>query len=439
MSSVPETVESARELLWRHGSNSRNLCWNGRVDPGKEEPMFEIRGRYATALVMIDQIDPATRTQIQDFCNAKMFAGLYIAIMPDCHKGAGAVIGFTCPVGEYIAPNIVGVDINCGILAVRIGSIPGDPDVWRPEIDTFIRSYIPIGTGKVNSSPAADIPTGLAEQVRALAKKIDIESGYALRSLGNLGSGNHFIELGKEDAEHGNGYWLFVHTGSRNFGLQVANYHTGRAKAWSRGKPGLDVTDLYCLPVDGEGQEYLEDMAVAAAFATENRRQIADMIVRGFFGLTKPDRVVESVHNYLNPKDRIIRKGAISAEPGQELVIPLNNEDGVILGRGKGNPDWNCSAPHGAGRILSRSKAKETLSLEDYAQRLAKAGVWSSSVNASTLEESPRAYKPAQAIIDAIGPTVEIEQIVRPVYNLKGDNQERKRKKASVSAEPTEI
>jgi tRNA-splicing ligase RtcB len=322
---------------------------------------------------------------------------------------------------------------------VRIGSIPGDPDVWRPEIDTFIRSYIPIGTGKVNSSPAADIPTGLAEQVRALAKKIDIESGYALRSLGNLGSGNHFIELGKEDAEHGNGYWLFVHTGSRNFGLQVANYHTGRAKAWSRGKPGLDVTDLYCLPVDGEGQEYLEDMAVAAAFATENRRQIADMIVRGFFGLTKPDRVVESVHNYLNPKDRIIRKGAISAEPGQELVIPLNNEDGVILGRGKGNPDWNCSAPHGAGRILSRSKAKETLSLEDYAQRLAKAGVWSSSVNASTLEESPRAYKPAQAIIDAIGPTVEIEQIVRPVYNLKGDNQERKRKKASVSAEPTEI
>jgi RNA-splicing ligase RtcB len=163
------------------------------------------------------------------------------------------------------------------------------------------------------------------------------------------------------------------------------------------------------------------------------------MIVRGFFGLTKPDRVVESVHNYLNPKDRIIRKGAISAEPGQELVIPLNNEDGVILGRGKGNPDWNCSAPHGAGRILSRSKAKETLSLEDYAQRLAKAGVWSSSVNASTLEESPRAYKPAQAIIDAIGPTVEIEQIVRPVYNLKGDNQERKRKKASVSAEPTEI
>ena len=419
--------------------------------------MFEIRGRYATALVMIDQIDPATRTQIQDFCNAKMFAGLYIAIMPDCHKGAGAVIGFTCPVGEYIAPNIVGVDINCGILAVRIGSIPGDPDVWRPEIDTFIRSYIPIGTGKVNSSPAADIPTGLAEQVRALAKKIDIESGYALRSLGNLGSGNHFIELGKEDAEHGNGYWLFVHTGSRNFAELAAmeshawliNVARGAhvqtvalvdaLRSGSIGGAGLDVTDLYCLPVDGEGQEYLEDMAVAAAFATENRRQIADMIVRGFFGLTKPDRVVESVHNYLNPKDRIIRKGAISAEPGQELVIPLNNEDGVILGRGKGNPDWNCSAPHGAGRILSRSKAKETLSLEDYAQRLAKAGVWSSSVNASTLEESPRAYKPAQAIIDAIGPTVEIEQIVRPVYNLKGDNQERKRKKASVSAEPTEI
>jgi tRNA-splicing ligase RtcB len=399
-----------------------------RVTSPTEEPMFTIRGRHATAVVMIDQIDPATHKQILDFCNARIFAGLNIVIMPDCHKGTGAVIGFTCPLGEYIAPTVVGVDINCGVLMVRIGEIPGDPDIWRPELDCFIRAHVPVGTGKIHEQPVGTIPAGLSDRVRTVSRKIGIDPGQALRASGSIGSGNHVAELGREDQEHGQGYWLMVHTGSRNFGLQVAQWHTRRAKEWCRGRPGLDITDLHCLPVSGEGQEYLDDMAVAAEFATTNRHLIAETIVRGFFQLRGRLETIESVHNYLSARDRIIRKGAISADAGEPVAIPLNSQDGVILGRGKGNPEWNRSAPHGAGRIKSRSDAKATLSLAEYAQDLARAGVWSSSVNASTLEESPRAYKPSAWIIEAIAPTVEIEQIVRPVYNLKGDNLDRARK-----------
>ncbi len=367
--------------------------------------MFTLEGRYNSAIVMTDVIDEETLEQIRNFLNHPAFAGGRIVIMPDTHAGVGAVIGFTMPMNEYIIPNIVGVDIGCGIESYCLGAI----DIDFSKLDSFIRRNIPSGFAirEQTTTPIfPEINEGLAE----LARKIGMDINRAFNSIGTLGGGNHFIEIGSDSRKRS---WLTIHTGSRNFGYQVANYHQDRAKASMFGKvfPGLEY-----LHIDKGGIEYLEDMKFAQLYAENNRQAIASKLLT-YLAVSQPEDVIKSVHNYISFQDKIIRKGAISAHAGEKLVIPMNMRDGIIMGIGKGNPEWNYSAPHGAGRVLSRRQAKRTLDLKEYEESMQ--GIWSSCISPKTIDESPRAYKPMELILAAIEDSVEVLDVIKPLYNFK--------------------
>ncbi|NPV39196.1 RNA-2',3'-PO4:RNA-5'-OH ligase [Brevinematales bacterium NS] len=379
---------------------------------------MKLRGQFTDAEVLIRDIDDATREQIKTLVDCPAFEGQKIVIMPDCHSGKGSVIGFTMKLGDLVIPNIIGVDIGCGIELYRLDTESIDFE----KFDRYIRRAIPSGFER-HTRP---ILTGRYEEgyytrdleakIEKISRKIGIDPAVAFCSLGTLGGGNHFIEIDRDEKGR---YWLSLHSGSRHFGLQIASYHQKRAKQWvASHEKGWKYRELEYLPLSQGGEEYLEDMKVAQKYAEVNRRAMARLILEEFFSQNIDDtETIKSVHNYIDFDDGIIRKGAIRAHSGERLVIPLNMRDGVIIGRGKGRKDWNLSAPHGAGRRLSRHQAKKQLSLEEFRKTME--GVWSSTISIHTIDEAPMAYKPSKLILELLPENVEIEEVVKPVYNFK--------------------
>jgi len=368
--------------------------------------MIEVNGKFGNAKIFNDLVDETSLSQIYHLLSSPIAKNANIRIMPDIHAGAGCVIGSTFEIGDIVIPGVVGVDIGCGVLAINLGKI----DIDFSALDNFIRNNIPSGFS-VNNNIEADvkIDSGIGKRMLDIAVKIELDYGRDVRSLGTLGGGNHFIEIDKDE---NNNKWLLIHSGSRNFGLKIANYHQKKANESCGGK----MEGLAYLSGD-MADEYYEDMKVAQEFAILNRVTMSKKII-DYLEVDSIEKI-ESVHNYINFDDGIVRKGAISAKEGEPVIIPLNMADGAIIGTGKGNEDWNFSAPHGAGRLMSRSKAKETINLEDFQKVMDDAGVWTSCVSKSTLDESPFAYKNADDILRYLEPTVDVTHRIYPIYNFK--------------------
>ncbi len=407
--------------------------------------MLELKGKYNTAKVFTDNIEETTISQIIELCNQPFVESSKIRIMPDCHAGAGCVIGFTADLGDKIIPNIVGVDIGCGCLTVELGKI----NIDLQNLDNTIRQYIPSGK---NTHEGRIVRFERLQELhcyRSLKDTKRIE-----QSIGTLGGGNHFIEINKDKNDN---LYLVIHSGSRNLGKQVAEYYQniaidlcsgkdnyyierdnlikeykeqGRKKEIQKALKELEkkYNNLHpsypkdlCFLSSEWRNKYLHDMKICQEYANLNRIIMAKIILTRLFNY-KEDQlgklsIFQTIHNYINFKDNIIRKGAISAYKDEKVLIPINMRDGSIIGIGKGSEDWNYSAPHGAGRLMSRSKAKETVTLEEFQESMG--GIFTTSVNISTLDESPMAYKPMDEIIDNIKDTVEILDIIKPIYNFK--------------------
>ena len=390
--------------------------------------------------IFTDNIEPEALNQIYTLGKMDIFKNVPIRIMPDCHSGKGCVIGFTAKMNEYIIPSLIGVDIGCGMLCCEIGKL----DIDYAKFDSVIREHIPAGRAVRNEEIAFP-------QLENLYCKDQLKNMEWLKcSLGTLGGGNHFIEV---DEDSDGVKYLVIHTGSRNLGKQVAEIYqqmaiddmqgtnklaeesqklikdykaTGRQKEIQRGlaklkrkwQPDkLNIPKELCYLTGEHRERYLHDMKICQEFAKQNRRWIASLIYKGMGWEWYTEKYFHTIHNYIDHDTNIVRKGAISAKEGEKVLIPINMRDGCIIGIGKGNEDWNCSAPHGAGRIMSRSKAKENVSLEEYQESMK--GIYTTSVNQSTIDESPMAYKPMNEILEHIKDTVEIVKIIKPVYNFK--------------------
>jgi RNA-splicing ligase RtcB len=385
--------------------------------------MITLKGKYNTALVMIDVIDETTKIQIEGFLNHPAFAHSFIVIMPDCHAGAGSVIGTTMKMNAYIIPNVVGVDIGCGVLTINLGKL----EINLKELDDFIKKNIPSGFAH-RQIPLLDegilemIDTCFVGRMANSLGRIDEDFEKVLCQLGTLGGGNHFIEIDEDTSEN---KWLTIHTGSRNFGLKIAKYHQKIAK--EKLESYFIESELYkgleYLPLDSlEGQDYINDMKTAQRFAQLNRDCIANEIISGFFKQSFGSQYkIESIHNYINFEDKIIRKGAIQANIGQRLIIPFNMRDGVAVCTGKGNSKWNNSAPHGAGRIMSRTRAKKELQLDMFKREMD--GIYTTTADQGTIDESPMAYKDKDLIIEAVKETVSIDFLIKPIYNFKAGGE----------------
>ncbi|MDE6230727.1 MAG: RtcB family protein [Muribaculaceae bacterium] len=408
--------------------------------------------------IFTDNIDELALQQIKQLLSINVFSDKKIRIMPDVHAGAGCVIGFTGDLGDKVIPNIVGVDIGCGMRILNLGKLS---DIDFHAFHEHIHGNVPSGKivreNRFGFKPLAGEEMDIYRKAKQLVNELYCyrelkDSGRIYKSIGSLGGGNHFIELDKD--EDGNVY-LVIHTGSRNLGKQVADIYQAKAvkhltdgadqfeqtlkrtieeyKAAGRRSELQRVIKKMCkeqkdaepiLPanlcyVEGEGRErYLHDMRLCQRWAVLNRKLISLLLMRFFPGVEVKEEF-ESVHNYISDEN-IIRKGSISAAKGERCIIPLNMRDGSLLCTGKGNPDWNFSAPHGAGRVLSRTQAYNQISMEDFEASMR--GIYSESVNDFTRDESPMAYKPAEEIIANIGDTVSIDTIIRPIFNFKAPN-----------------
>ena len=390
--------------------------------------------------IFTDNIEQEALNQIDTLLSQDAFKDCKVRIMPDVHAGAGCVIGFTADLGKKVIPNIVGVDIGCGVLVVELGKI----DIDFSKLDDVIRQYVPSGRNVHESviQPFEKMQKMFCYRELHDTKRLE-------RSIGTLGGGNHFIEVDIDD--DGNKY-LVIHTGSRNLGKQVADYYQHLAIDLMSGKEEFfkekdalieeykasgrrseiqaalkkiekefkaknpDIPKDLCYLTGKYREEYLRDMFICEEFAIINRAYISK-IISYHMGWDWQKESFESVHNYIDFDTNMVRKGAISAEKGERLIIPINMRDGSIIGTGNGNPDWNKSAPHGAGRIMSRMKARETLDMQTYIQSMG--GIYTSSVSKETIDEAPMAYKPIDEIVRNIEPTVRIDKIIRPVYNFK--------------------
>lgn len=394
--------------------------------------MIELQGKFNTAKVFTDNVEATAQGQIIELCNQEFAKDSKIRIMPDTHAGAGCTIGTTMTIQDKVVPNLVGVDIGCGMSVATIDLHKSN--VNFDQLDSVIRKYVPSGFS-IRSKEHPYAHTLHVEKVRA-----PINQDRALKSIGTLGGGNHFIELN----ELGDKVVLVVHSGSRNLGKGIAEHYQDRAykelsstvgeqeqliaklKAEGRQaeihealrgikKPKIQKDLAY---LQGQGfEDYMHDMKIAQQYALWNRRAMISEIVMNMEWNIEDQ--FTTIHNYIDMEHMILRKGAISAQAGERVIIPINMRDGSIIATGKGNPDWNFSGPHGAGRVLSRSKAKEKLSLEDFKATMS--NVWTTSVDANTLDESPMAYKPLQEIVDNIGESVEINHIIKPLYNFKAN------------------
>ena len=393
--------------------------------------------------IFTKNIEEQAINQINELLKQETFKNSKVRIMPDVHAGKGCVIGFTGNLGEKVIPNIVGVDIGCGMLCVKLGNI----DLDLEKLDKIIRQYVPSGRN-IHEFVKTPFFIGNLKCYKEL-KKID----WLNNSLGTLGGGNHFIEV---DEDEDSNKYLIIHTGSRNLGKQVAEIYQEKAikycsyedemkeakqniikeyKEQYRDKEIQDKLIEISKKYDGktklpkdlcylEGQlreNYLHDMRICQEFASLNRKTIAIEIMKHLdCALSFLGNNFETIHNYISFEDNIVRKGAISAKKGEIVLIPMNMRDGCIIGVGKGNDDWNQSAPHGAGRIMSRMKAKETFNLDEYKESMK--NIYTTSVNENTIDEAPFVYKPMQEIIDCIGDTIDIVKIIKPIYNFKAND-----------------
>lgn len=369
-----------------------------------------LTGSCNQASIFTDTIDEASKNQIETFLNEPMFKDEQICIMPDVHAGKGSVVGFTSTFKNgIVCPNVVGVDIGCGVLAANLGQI----DIDFAKLDDVINTYIPSGFS-VHSSPvnlveASDFLTDAKNACRLLSFDISDKKDYILRSIGTLGGGNHFIEVDEDPIT--NEKYLIIHTGSRNLGVMTCVHHQNKATPLTENTP----KELFSL--SGElAKTYLHDMELVQFYASANRSVIYKIIAK-YMGFNLYAPRFESVHNYIDMSDKIIRKGSISADKGEPVIIPLNMRDGCIIGTGKGNANMNFSAPHGAGRLYSRGDAKRELKLEDFQKAME--GIYSSSVCKETLDEAPFAYKAAEDILKHINDTVTVDKIIKPLYNFK--------------------
>lgn len=400
--------------------------------------MIKITGKHTEATVMTHNLEESCRDQIQEMVDNPTF-GNHIVVMPDAHGGMAAVIGFTSPVTKEIIPNIVGVDIGCGVIATEIWpDQTGNLDY--PEIDRVIRRHVPLGMSVhnrqidslsecFNFSAASEQANQLIDYycyhfdwhfdhvelnlayIEELFKRAVVDFTRAECAIGTLGGGNHFIEIGQsvEDEEK---MYLTVHSGSRGPGKKVADYF--QKIAMEQPHSAQFHRDFAYLTGD-EAIQYLIAMTVMQKFAMINRDAIVELICTtcGF----ETGCSIESVHNYINPADGIVRKGAISSYKDELMLIPFNMKDGMLICEGTSNKEWNCSAPHGAGRIMGRNQAKKALDLTAFQQQMC--GVYSTCINFETLDEAPGAYKPWQEIAEAITPTAKVVDRVMPKYNLK--------------------
>jgi tRNA-splicing ligase RtcB len=362
--------------------------------------MRVLHGQYNSAKVFSDTLEAEAANQIEKLLNQPFAKDSKIRIMPDAHAGAGCTIGTTMTIRDKVVPNLVGVDIGCGMETAVMRNMKID----LRELDTFIHLGIPCGFETRHQEHAFGRQIHLDELI--CKKTLNIKR--AELSIGTLGGGNHFIEVDRDDEGR---LYLVVHSGSRNLGKQVAEHYQNEAARRLRGK--VDHALAYC---EGElFSDYLHDMAIIQHYADLNRKAMMQDMVR-FMNLDVVDRWT-TVHNYIDLDSMILRKGAISAQAGERVLIPINMRDGSLICTGKGNPDWNFSAPHGAGRTMSRSHAKKVLKLADYEQSMA--GIFSTTIDYSTLDEAPFAYKPIDEIIANIAETVTIEKRIRPIYNFK--------------------
>lgn len=371
--------------------------------------MIEVQGKYNTAKIFTDNVDETALSQIKELCDQEFAKGSTIRIMPDTHAGAGCTVGTTMTITDKAVPNIVGVDIGCGMEVAIIDK--HKDEINFDQLDEVIRKHIPHGFGVRSKSRRHPY----VEKVDLRKVRAPFNEERALDSIGTLGGGNHFIELNELDDKTA----LVIHSGSRHLGKQIAEHYQKRAydelMEMAHEKPNIKKELAY---VQGQAfEDYLNDMKIAQEYAKWNRKAMVDEIVSRM-GFVVEDSFT-TIHNYIDIENMIVRKGAISAQKGERVIIPMNMRDGSIIAYGKGNPDWNYSGPHGAGRIMSRSKAKKTLNVEQFKQAMEK--VWSTSVNVKTLDEAPMVYKPMNEIIEHIQEAVEIHKILKPVYNFKAD------------------
>ena len=359
--------------------------------------------------VYAQNLESAAMEQIETLANAPAFEGAKIRIMPDAHAGAGCVIGFTAELAERVVPFLVGVDIGCGMLTSRMTPID---QCDLEEFDNVVRKSVPSGFA-VHDEPTCGI---FAMGLTCFKELKNI--GRIERSMGTLGGGNHFVEL---DVSGNGDMYLVIHSGSRTLGLQVASIYQQKAVETCK-----EPTPKGLEYLTGELRDaYLHDMFLCQEWANRNREVMFGAICLNAGMTPWWSSSVHTVHNYIGD-DGIVRKGAISAREGERVLIPLNMRDGSVLGVGRGNEDWNNSAPHGAGRAMSRAKAKRELSVDDFREQMA--NVYSSTVCEGTLDEAPDAYKPAQQIVDALYPTVKVEKRLYTVYNFKAVEQKRERR-----------
>ena len=395
--------------------------------------MFELNSKYGEVKVYAETIEEEAIGQISQIANSPIGEDAHIRIMPDAHAGKGCVIGTTMKFTNKICPNIVGVDIGCGVVAYQLAQ----QNIDLEELDKFCRTKVVSGQNVRSKAVNLKMQEGWLPDLYCWDALKNHDRLY--KSLGTLGGGNHFIELNR--AENGS-YWLLVHSGSRNLGKQVAEFYQELAEVTFKDRVNAEKLDLIeSLKLQGRQSEiqtelakikeyvpngleylrggnakdYLHDMAICQVWANENRRVIAEDIIKGMnWGYV--DRI-ESIHNYINLEDGFIRKGAIAAHKGMPCLIPLNMRDGTLICVGKGNEDWNYSAPHGAGRLMSRGRAKKEIKLEDFQETMK--DVYSSTVCQATIDESPFAYKDMEEIMKAVEPTVDIVERIIPVYNYK--------------------
>ena len=401
--------------------------------------MLELQGKYAAAKVFTDVVDEASISQVISLLSQPYVDGSRVRMMPDIHAGAGCTIGTTMTISDKICPNLVGVDIGCGMETVRIKESHIEPQ----KLDKVIRAGIPSGFSI--RSDAHRFAKDIDLSRLCCAKKVNIDRAY--NSIGTLGGGNHFIEANKDD--DGNIY-IVVHSGSRHLGLEIANYYqeaaysaltsyskdeidsviealkaSGRTKEiqseLKKLKSKNSPVPKHLAYVEGElfGQ-YLHDMKIAQRFAELNRQAMMDTIVKGM-GIHVIEQFT-TIHNYIDIDNMILRKGSVSAQAGERLLIPINMRDGSLLCTGKGNEDWNFSAPHGAGRLMSRSAAKETFTVSEFKKQME--GIYTTSVGRSTLDECPMAYKGMEDIVGNIEPTVNVDAVIKPIYNFKAGDGE---------------
>lgn len=399
--------------------------------------MIEIVGKFNTAICYTNELEPTAYGQIESVCNEEAFKNSKIRIMPDVHAGKGCTIGTTMTIADKVVPNMVGVDIGCGMYTVSLGNIDIDFEKFDEAAHT-----IPCGMNVWEGRQERFDLT----QLRCYRNLKDTKR--LERSLGTLGGGNHFIEI---DADADGNKYLIIHSGSRNLGTQVATFYqkiavdlnagkeeyfkkrdeiirtykeTGRrseiqatlvalAKEWEEKAPTMPYELCYLYGTFME--DYLHDISICQQFAKRNREKMAEILLQktGLIGYDS----FQTIHNYIDVDEMILRKGSVSAKVGEKLLIPINMRDGSLICIGKGNEDWNNSAPHGAGRLMSRSAAFEKLTMEEYEKQMA--GIYTTCVNTSTLDESPMAYKNMDEIIENIKPTAEIIARIKPIYNFK--------------------